>query len=159
MVPVMRAAFVTALPLAILLTACGYTSTFGFPVEQGDIAAGRQTFIEYRCHRCHTVAGVALPEIAGAASPRFELGGETSQVKAYSELVTSIINPNHRISDQYREQLSQPARRALTTPMPMDHIETMTVREVIDLVAFLDSRYILIDDYRYDFFEDDEDAD
>jgi hypothetical protein len=43
--------------------------------------------------------------------------------------------------------------------MPMDHIETMTVREVIDLVAFLDSRYILIDDYRYDFFEDDEDAD
>jgi hypothetical protein len=43
--------------------------------------------------------------------------------------------------------------------MPMDHIETMTVREVIDLVAFLDSRYVLTDDYRYDFVEDDEDAD
>jgi hypothetical protein len=35
----------------------------------------------------------------------------------------------------------------LESPMPMAHIETMTVRQLIDIVAFLDSRYILIDDY------------
>jgi hypothetical protein len=31
--------------------------------------------------------------------------------------------------------------------MPMPHIENMTVRQLIDLVAFLDSRYVRIDDY------------
>jgi hypothetical protein len=32
----------------------------------------------------------------------------------------------------------------------------MTVRQLIDLVAFLDSRYVLIDDYEYDFVDDDD---
>ena len=146
---------VVALSFVILGTGCHYYSSFGFPVEEGDIERGKQVFIDFRCHRCHTVAGVSLPDIEGAASPRLELGGDTSQVKAYSELVTSIINPNHRISERYRELLPQSAVGPLTTQMPMEHIETMTVRELIDLVAFLDSRYVLVDDYRYDF----EDAD
>lgn len=144
-------AMAMVLSLAILTTGCGYHSSFGFPVEEGSIEAGRQAFVDHRCHQCHTVAGARLPELEGASSSRLELGGETSQVKAYSELVTSIINPNHRISDQYREQLLQPAFGPLTTQMPMAHIESMTVRELIDIVAFLDSRYVLIDDYEYDF--------
>jgi hypothetical protein len=142
---------VTAFSLAILATGCSYRSTFGFPVEEGNIEAGRQAFIDHRCHQCHSVAGTRLPELAGASSPLIELGGETSYVKAYSELVTSIINPNHRISEQYREQLLQPPVGPLLSQMPMAHIESMTVRQLIDLVAFLDSRYILIDDYVYDF--------
>jgi sulfur-oxidizing protein SoxX len=76
-----------------------------------------------------------------------ELGGETSYVKSYSELVTSIINPDHRISERYSEQLRGRALAPLTSPMPMAHIDTMTVRQVIDIVAFLDSRYILIQEY------------
>lgn len=146
-----RVAIVTALSLAILATGCTYSSTFGFPVELGSIEAGRQAFIDHRCNQCHSIAGARLPELAGASSPLLELGGETSYVKAYSELVTSIINPNHRISERYREQLLQPALGPLVSQMPMAHIETMTVRQLIDLVAFLDSRYILIDDYVYDF--------
>jgi hypothetical protein len=75
------------------------------------------------------------------------LGGETSSLKAYSELVTSIVNPDHRISERYREEILRQTIPPLESPMPMAHIETMTVRQLIDLVAFLDSRYILIDDY------------
>ena len=41
--------------------------------------------------------------------------------------------------------------------MPMTHIETMTVRQLIDLVAFLDSRYELVNDYQYDFADERED--
>lgn len=137
---------------AILATGCSYRSTFGFPVEDGSIDAGEQVFIDHQCHRCHGVAGISLPELEGAFSPPLlELGGESSNVKAYSELVTSIINPNHRIADEYREQLQNRALGPITSPMPMTHIETMTVRQLIDLVAFLDSRYVLIDDYAYDF--------
>jgi hypothetical protein len=155
-VRVNKIALVAVIALAALGTGCGYYSGFGFPVEAGNVETGRQVFVDYRCHQCHTVAGVRLPEIVSAASPRLELGGETSQIKAYSEMVTSVINPDHRISEQYRDMLPQSAARSLTSPMPMEHIETMTVRQLIDLVAFLDSRYVLIDDYEYDFDDDDD---
>lgn len=134
----------------IFSAGCAYSPTFGFPVEEGDIEAGRQAFIDHRCHQCHSVANLRLPELAGASSPLLELGGETSYVKAYSELVTSIINPDHRISERYRERLQQPVIGPLESQMPMAHIDTMTVRQLIDLVAFLDSRYILVDDYIFD---------
>jgi sulfur-oxidizing protein SoxX len=149
-----RAGIVTTLSMAMVGVGCSTYSTFGFPVEEGNIEAGQQAFIDHRCHRCHSVAGVRLPELADAATPLLELGGETSRLKAYSELVTSIINPNHRISERYREGLLQPVVGPIETQMPMQHIETMTVRQLIDLVAFLDSRYVLIDDYEYDFYED-----
>jgi sulfur-oxidizing protein SoxX len=126
---------------------CTTYPTFGFPIEEGSIETGRAAFIGHECHRCHTVAGVNLPEHPDATDPQFELGGETSQVKAYSELVTSIINPNHRISERYREEILRQPLDPIESPMPMPHIDAMTVRQLIDIVAFLDSRYVLIDDY------------
>jgi hypothetical protein len=144
-------AAITVVSLAMLGTACTYYPSFGFPVEDGSIEAGRQAFVDNQCHRCHSVAGVIFPAFPGASSPLLELGGVTSQVKAYSELVTSVINPDHRISERYRERLPQPTSRQLQSPMTTTHIETMTVRQLIDLVAFLDSRYELVDDYRDDF--------
>lgn len=142
-----KATAVAVFSLTIFAAGCSYYPTFSLPIEEGDIDAGRQAFIDHQCHRCHNVAGVRLPELAGASEPILELGGETSYVKAYSELVTSIINPDHRISERYRERMERRTLVPLQSPMPMAHIETMTVRQLIDLVAFLDSRYILIEDY------------
>jgi len=146
MVVLRRAAFLAALVSWLPIAGCTYNPTFGFPVEQGNIEAGRQDFIDFGCPRCHSVAGVRLPEVPGAATPVLELGGETSRVKAYSELATSIINPNHSISDRYLEGRDLPPGR-VQSPMPTTHIETMTIRQLIDVVAFLDSRYVLIPDY------------
>jgi mono/diheme cytochrome c family protein len=142
---------VATLMLAAVATGCSYQPRFGFPVERGNIEEGRQAFIDHRCHACHTLAGVRLPDLAGASAPLLELGGETGYVKAYSELVTSIINPNHRISEQYREQMRNRAIAPLTSPMPAAHVDTMTVRQLIDLVAFLDSRYVLVEAYEPEF--------
>jgi hypothetical protein len=133
--------------VALFAAGCSYYPRFGLPVEEGSTEDGRQAFIDHSCHQCHSVAGESLPELAGASAPMLELGGETSYVKSYSELVTSIINPDHRISERYSEQLRGRALGPLTSPMPMAHIDTMTVRQVIDIVAFLDSRYILIQEY------------
>ena len=130
-----------------LAAGCAYTPIFGFPVEEGDIEAGRQAFIDHQCHRCHSVAGVTLPPLAGAGAPILELGGETATAKSYAELMTSIINPNHVISERYREQLRLQAIVPLNSPMPTPNLDTMTVRQLIDLVAFLDSRYQLIEGY------------
>jgi sulfur-oxidizing protein SoxX len=142
-----RVVIVAVSSLAILGAGCAYSPAFDFPIEEGSIEAGRQAFIGQGCNRCHSVAGVRLPEPAGAASPLFELGGETSRVKAYSELVTSIINPDHRISERYREQVLRQALPPEESPMTTTHIDTMTVRQLIDIVAFLDSRYVLVDNY------------
>ena len=138
---------IAVLSFAVLVAGCTYRPIFGFPVEEGDLDAGRQAFIDHQCHQCHSVAGVRLPALAGAPPPLLELGGETTVVKSYAGLMTSIINPNHVISERYREQLLLDAVIPLESPMPTPHIENMTVRQLIDLVAFLDSRYQSIDGY------------
>jgi hypothetical protein len=138
------------LSAAALVSGCAYNPTFAFPVQEGDINAGRQAFIDHQCHQCHSVAGVRMPPLAGASPPVLELGGETSFSKSYAELLTSVINPNHIISERYRERLLLDATIPLESPMPMPHIDTMSVRQLIDLLAFLDSRYVLIEDYDSD---------
>lgn len=142
--------FVAVAAWTILATGCAYSPDFAFPIEQGNIAAGRQAFIDHRCQRCHSVAGVDLPRVAGAPPPLLELGGETSTAKSYEELMTSIINPNHAISERYRDQQLLGADVPVDSPMPMPEIDNMTVRQLIDIVAFLDSRYVLVDDYTSD---------
>ena len=96
-------------------------------------------------------AGSVTPALAGASPPILELGGETIVVRTYAELMTSIINPNHDISERYREQLLLDAVVPLQTPMPMPHIDTMTVRQLVDIVTFLDSRYSLVEGYESGF--------
>jgi hypothetical protein len=140
-----------ALGIAVpaLITGCASSMLFGFPVDQGDIAAGRQAFIDHRCHQCHSIADERLPPLAGADRPIFELGGPTTLARSYADLTTSIINPDHAISERYVDQeLTRNAQLPLESPMPMPNIDTMTVRQLIDIVAFLDSRYqLVVEDY------------
>jgi hypothetical protein len=41
-----------------------------------------------------------MPVLAGADRPILELGGPTTMVRSYADLTTSIINPNHAISER-----------------------------------------------------------
>ena len=132
-----------------LVGGCATSSLFGFPVEQGNIAGGRQAFLDHRCHQCHSIADERLPPLAGADRPILELGGPTTSVRSYADLTTSIINPDHAISERYREQeLLLNAEIPLESPMRMPNLDTMSVRPLIDIVAFLDSKYLLVvEDY------------
>ena len=125
-----------------LIVGCA-TTNFGFPIERGDVDEGQQAFVDHQCHQCHTVAGVRLPPLAGASPPILELGGDPLASRSFAGLVTSIINPNHIISERYREQLRLNAQVPLNSPMPMPHLDTMTVRQLVDIVTFLDARYSL----------------
>jgi len=138
---------VAVLSLAVLASGCAYNPQFGFPFQEGDIAAGRQAFIDHQCHQCHSVADIRLPPLAGASPVMLELGGATAETKTYAGLMTAVINPNHRISEEYRERLLLQAEVPLDSPMPVPNIDNMTVRQLIDLVAFLDSRYVLTSGY------------
>jgi hypothetical protein len=66
------------------------------------------------------------------------LGGRVFEVRTDGYLVTSIINPSHRLAREFRGAI-------LTTEsgesrMP-DHNDVMTVGQLTDLVAFLQSTY------------------
>ncbi|MES2606466.1 MAG: hypothetical protein V4603_16145 [Pseudomonadota bacterium] len=134
----------------ITLTACrtypDYSSDFRFPITTGDVTQGRAAFVALGCPQCHTVDGVELKNFTGTPFLSFPLGGEIIFAKTYGDLMTSIINPNHVISDRYLEQL--PAnRRNRQTLSPMYMNPNMKVTELIDIVTFLNSRYRLLPGY------------
>jgi hypothetical protein len=62
------------------------------------------------------------------------------EVVADGELVTSIINPSHRISARYERA----AVKSGSLSRMGDFSEGMSVRDLADLVAYLQSRYIVV---------------
>jgi len=135
--------------ILLVLTSCAthpdYATQFRFPIEWGNIAEGQAAFVDLECHQCHTVNGVDLVSYEGESPVTLELGGTIVYAKTYADLVTSIINPDHVVSDEYLSTLPRDARRGTTTIMAFK--DQMTVTQLIDLVMFLNSRYVLMDGY------------
>jgi hypothetical protein len=142
--------------LALMLFGSGcathpdYATQFRFPIEWGSIARGQQAFLDLQCNQCHVVNGVNLAPYAGASPVTVELGGEIIYAKTYADLVTSIVNPNHEVSESYLRTLPPEERRGAQSIMPFK--EQMTVVQLIDLVTFLNSRYVLMDGYEEVFY-------
>jgi hypothetical protein len=135
--------------ILLVLAGCAthpdYATQFWFPIEWGSIAEGQATFVDLECHQCHTVNGVDLAPYEGESPVTLELGGTIVYAKTYADLVTSIINPNHVVSDEHLSTLPRDAREGATTIMSFQ--DQMTVAQLIDLVMFLNSRYVLMDGY------------
>ncbi len=129
--------------LALALAACTANprSSAGFSLPQGDAARGKAAFVELKCTACHRVQGLDdLPAPVIEPPVPVVLGGEVPHVRTDGELITSIINPSHKIAPGY--PLDE-VRRGEESRM-IDYADVMTVRQMIDLVAFLQSRYTVI---------------
>jgi L-cysteine S-thiosulfotransferase len=129
--------------LAMLTIGCvNPRSSAGFRLPDGDAERGKAAFLELKCYNCHTVSGVDLAvrgkEYAYLRS--VVLGGETRRVRTYGELVTSIINPSHALAPGYPKELITKGDQSAMT----NFNDTLTVRQLTDLVAFLQSRYQLL---------------
>ena len=133
--------FVAALSSAtVILSGCsnGTPPKDGLRLPEGDVEAGKVAFVDLGCVRCHSVQGEDdLPAPTGPV--QMELGGQLFHVSSYGQLVTAIVHPSHSISGRAPEGV----REAGTTPMENIN-ETMTVAQMIDLVAFLHSKYVLL---------------
>ncbi|PRO69268.1 cytochrome C [Alteromonas gracilis] len=132
---------ITALLLAtLLLFACeqGANSPRGFSLPEGNIKQGYQVFKKYQCQDCHRIAGEEEPENAQylLAKP-IPLGGSSGRIKTYGELVTSIINPSHKLTPR------QPASFTSEDGVSLMRVvnDELTVSELIDLVAYLQPKY------------------
>jgi hypothetical protein len=141
--------------LAILagVSACDMTarSSQEFALPEGNAGKGQQAFISLQCTACHRLHNLELPapEIEGPVM--IVLGGGVSKVKSYSELVTSIINPSHRLARGIRKDEISAEGESLMA----NYNDVMTVTELTDLVAFLQSQYEIRPrpGYRYPVYE------
>ena len=137
-----------AVLVLLLVSGCSRdaTSAVGFRLPDGDAANGRAVFLYMQCHQCHTVAGEDFPAIPFADPPYVELGGEVTRVKTYGELVTAIINPSHKLADQYAADLVSENGESNM----YNYNQYMTVQELTDLVHFLQPHYeVVTPEYRY----------
>lgn len=133
-----------AVALAIALAALpacapAPTSGKGFTLPEGNVEAGQTVFVDLKCHACHTVKDLELPEIDSEFNPKVDLGGKVVRISTYGELVTSIINPSHKLSRRYSEE----AVAENGESKMKNYNDAMTVKQLTDLVAFLQSRYEL----------------
>ena len=113
------------------LVGCGASNT-AFTLPAGDAERGRADFVRFRCHDCHSVKGVDLPPGEEPNQVVVELG-LVDRPRNYSELVTAIINPSHRLAKGYTTDL---VSREGKSRMPV-YNDVMTVSQLSDLVAFL----------------------
>ena len=123
--------------IGIMASGCGYggRSDGGLRLPEGDVVAGKAAFSDLGCVQCHSVRGEEdLP--APVEPTNMELGGRLYSATSYGQLVTAIINPSHSISARAPREV----REAGSTPMTSFN-ESMTVAQLIDLVAFLHSKY------------------
>jgi hypothetical protein len=104
-------------------------------LPSGDAAAGRQAFIDLRCTGCHRVADEPdlPPPVSESTGP--DLGPDLAP-QSLGILATSIVAPSHamsiRTSPDTRERVD-----GVLSPMG-DYSGAMTVRQLLDVLAYLD---------------------
>jgi mono/diheme cytochrome c family protein len=96
----------------------------------GDPRKGRDAFVRFECYSCHAVQGEQFP----AVGPRDTLGPELSQMGPLHEpeyFVDAIVNPGATIEAGRGYEAADGSSK-----MPA-YSDSMTVQELIDLVAYL----------------------
>lgn len=115
----------------------GPRSGQGLRLPNGDVVQGRKAFQRLGCSGCHSIAGEDAETTQPPGDVVVVLGGEVGHVETHGELVTSIVNPSHGFPPEYRrEDVADKGRSKMT-----NFNEAMTVKELIDLTEYLQSKY------------------
>ncbi len=137
---------VAAMSVAFLLSGCEteVRTQSQIHLPEGDPESGKAAFVSLGCVNCHAVVGANLPE--GDGPLRIVLGS-SNRVKTYGDLVTSVVNPSHKLSRRYRpDDVSQDGESLM-----VEFNDVMTVTQLTDIVAFLQGHYQRIDRPRYQY--------
>ena len=120
--------------------ACGQDpqSGAGFTLPEGDAEKGKAHYVALGCNACHQHSEVPQLDSPLAEQVSVKLGGETARVRTYGELVTSVINPSHRIARKTAGTVDASGESKMVA-----FNDVMTVTQMIDLVAFLQQSYSL----------------
>ncbi len=134
--------------LQLLITAAALTAALGcqstrysaagfqLPAD-GSVERGKQAFVTLGCHGCHDVTGAGLVRTVAPAATPVVLGGDVVHRFSDGYLVTSMIYPNRELAAAY-PKAAITAKGVSRMPSFADQ---MTVRQMIDTVAFLQANY------------------
>ena len=101
-------------------------------LPEGDPEAGRAAFLALSCTSCHRVTGESEFPAPVSANPGPEIGRYQGQ-QSPSRLASSIFAPSHEVSWEQGK-----SREDDLSPMG-DFSEAMTVRQFLDLIAYIRS--------------------
>lgn len=127
--------------LSIVSVGCTEPQSRGFSLPPGDASRGLEVFAQYGCSACHVIEGYGYLRDGLEAEADLVLGGQVDRVKTYGELVTSVINPSHRLSTNY--PFATVMKSDGQSRMPTVN-EAMTIAELVDLIAFLEDQYEIV---------------
>jgi hypothetical protein len=132
----------TSIILLFVMAACSYgpDSPKGFSLPEGDIAKGEKVFLRYKCQACHSLKGYEDDSLIKEFDTPVPLGGTSSLVKTYAQLVTSVINPSHKLAPRSKTIEEKIINEDWSSKMRVFN-DVMTVQELIDVVAFLQPKY------------------
>jgi sulfur-oxidizing protein SoxX len=138
-----------SIALILGLQACvpGPESPVGFSLPKGDAVEGEKVFMKYQCLACHNLDGYAYEMVNKEFEPPVLLGGTSTRVKTYGDLVTSVINPSHQLAHNYPLALIQ--QKGVSKMLVFNDV--MTVTELVNLVTFLQPNY-KIPHYEYTYY-------
>ena len=124
--------------LGLILSSGCQKQSDGFALPEGDPKAGKASFILLNCNHCHSIVDKIDKAEDGHPDIHYKIGGEVTRVHTYGDLVTSIINPSHRIlqKEKYADAEGESKMR--------QYNEFMTITELINLTTFLQQSYTLV---------------
>ena len=112
-----------------------------FALPQGDPEVGRETFIALGCTQCHSVAGEIELDSISETGTHFALGGYVIKGRTDGDLVTSIINPSHKVSSS---RIAKGLRNETGGTNMVEINRLMTVAELIDITSYLKDTYKIV---------------
>jgi sulfur-oxidizing protein SoxX len=107
-------------------------SAKGFRLPAGNAESGAAIYVAMSCESCHGIQ-VEGEGPAPADTKSIVLGGSSSNLPSDGYLVTAIINPSHVIKLQPGIDSTLPSGQSRM----LDFNEVLSVRQLIDLVAYL----------------------
>ncbi|NNF35227.1 MAG: c-type cytochrome [Saprospiraceae bacterium] len=123
--------------LMIFLAGCNQEGK-GFALPEGNVDNGKLLFSTLRCNECHSTSEIKW--LGNTDDLNVPIGGDVTRVKSYGDLITSIINPSHKIAKGYEVK----GTTAEGTSKMMIYNEIITVQELIDIVTYLQTEYNIV---------------
>ncbi len=131
---------IIVLSLAVVIDGkCQDLDSFKF--RGGVPEGGKEAFQNLNCIQCHVVKGVVFEKDPKKRLLSLSLGKEIRYVKNYENILTAITNPQHVVNEQYAAILSKAELEGGIEAYMPNLIEDMSVKQLIDLAAFLHQIY------------------